>query len=536
MATREKQVLKGALWLTLAGLLAKVLSVVYRVPFQNIVGDTGFYAYQQVYPIYGIGTIFALSGLPNAVAEVVAGERKLVNRQYFLRRYFILMLVVGVLIFSGLFFGRNLLAQEMGDIELAPAIGSISGMFLVFPVVLMLRGAYQARQDMIPVAVAQVVEQVARVAMILGVAYWSVHQGDHSVYTITEHAMRSVWVAAFAATSILSLFLLGHRGTRRYFKKPRPVEDLPAYLGWGALVRRFLREGLLLCLLSALPILLQLLDAFTIYDHLLLAGLAPNMAKATKGIYDRGQPLVQLGLVLAMAFQTTYLPLLRNAWLGINRRRFRALFNMYLRLVVFVGILVTAGLVAIMPQMNHMLFHSRAGSWTLVWYVLTITWLGPVLALFTAHFALNHKRVVFGGLALGLLLKGVINGVLVMYFGVNGAAWGSLLSLTLMLCWSFYFLPAWTKKDLGLRRLLRDLLPLAGGMLVLVRLALTLFSYWLGQSRLADTLAVVLGVTFGALCVLLYLRQRPVLSKKEWQAFPGSAYFLPYLNLKERNA
>jgi len=39
---------QGAVILTIAGLLSKVLSAVYRVPFQNIVGDTGFYIYQQV--------------------------------------------------------------------------------------------------------------------------------------------------------------------------------------------------------------------------------------------------------------------------------------------------------------------------------------------------------------------------------------------------------------------------------------------------------------------------------------------------------
>ncbi|MFB8736447.1 oligosaccharide flippase family protein [Bacillus sp. SL00103] len=45
---------QGAVILTIAGLLSKVLSAVYRVPFQNIVGDTGFYIYQQVYPFLGI--------------------------------------------------------------------------------------------------------------------------------------------------------------------------------------------------------------------------------------------------------------------------------------------------------------------------------------------------------------------------------------------------------------------------------------------------------------------------------------------------
>lgn len=57
-----KTVMQGALLLSVASLIAKILSAVYRVPFQNMVGNTGFYVYQQIYPIYGIGMTFALSG------------------------------------------------------------------------------------------------------------------------------------------------------------------------------------------------------------------------------------------------------------------------------------------------------------------------------------------------------------------------------------------------------------------------------------------------------------------------------------------
>lgn len=45
-----KQLLKGAFILTFAAFLSKILSAVYRVPFQNFVGDLGFYIYQQAYP------------------------------------------------------------------------------------------------------------------------------------------------------------------------------------------------------------------------------------------------------------------------------------------------------------------------------------------------------------------------------------------------------------------------------------------------------------------------------------------------------
>lgn len=46
-----KTMMNGAVLLSVAALIAKVLSAVYRVPFQNMVGNTGLYVYQQVYPL-----------------------------------------------------------------------------------------------------------------------------------------------------------------------------------------------------------------------------------------------------------------------------------------------------------------------------------------------------------------------------------------------------------------------------------------------------------------------------------------------------
>ncbi|MGQ0417930.1 hypothetical protein ACT4UL_25585, partial [Bacillus sp. HC-TM] len=40
---------RGAIILTIASFVTKVLSAFYRIPYQNIAGDIGFYIYQQIY-------------------------------------------------------------------------------------------------------------------------------------------------------------------------------------------------------------------------------------------------------------------------------------------------------------------------------------------------------------------------------------------------------------------------------------------------------------------------------------------------------
>lgn len=68
---QSRRLWQGAFVLSLAGILSKILSAVYRVPFQNIVGDVGFYIFQQVYPMIGISVMLATSGFPVIISKLL---------------------------------------------------------------------------------------------------------------------------------------------------------------------------------------------------------------------------------------------------------------------------------------------------------------------------------------------------------------------------------------------------------------------------------------------------------------------------------
>ena len=65
---------KGLAFLTIAALFVKVLSMFYRIPFQNLVGDQGFFIYQQVYPFIAIFMTWTASGLAIAISKLLVDE------------------------------------------------------------------------------------------------------------------------------------------------------------------------------------------------------------------------------------------------------------------------------------------------------------------------------------------------------------------------------------------------------------------------------------------------------------------------------
>ena len=63
---------------------------------------------------------------------------------------------------------------------------------------------------------------------------------------------------------------------------------------------------------ALLFLLLQLVDSFTVFQTLLESGMEKQQAMEKKGIYDRGQPLVQLGIVIASTLSLAIVPLVAH--------------------------------------------------------------------------------------------------------------------------------------------------------------------------------------------------------------------------------
>ena len=73
-ASQAKNLIRGTFILTIAALFTKILSAFYRIPFQNIVGDVGFYIYQQVYPFYAIAIALSTYGFPVVISKLYTEE------------------------------------------------------------------------------------------------------------------------------------------------------------------------------------------------------------------------------------------------------------------------------------------------------------------------------------------------------------------------------------------------------------------------------------------------------------------------------
>jgi len=125
----SKELMKGAMILTLAALVTKILSAVYRVPFQNIVGDIGFYIYQQVYPFFGIVMVLSTYGFPVVISKLYTEQQAAGNSgraDRLLAISLVFLGIVGLFLFSFFYIGAGWIADKIGDPELKPLFKVVS--------------------------------------------------------------------------------------------------------------------------------------------------------------------------------------------------------------------------------------------------------------------------------------------------------------------------------------------------------------------------------------------------------------------------
>ncbi|WP_238942053.1 polysaccharide biosynthesis protein [Bacillus sp. REN10] len=418
----KKSFIRGAVILTMAAIFVKILSAVYRVPYQNIVGDVGFYIYQQVYPLYGIAVALSTYGFPVIISKLVAEkEGNHLHVGAITRLAFMMISGVGGVLFSITYFGAHTLAQYMGDTKLTTMIRIVAFSFLLMPFLAVWRGTFQGMGEMVPTAISQVVEQSVRVGAILLFSYMIIEKG-YSLYVAGASAIASSLAGSLAGVLILSFFIRKHYSPIKFgtLKKMRSHQRE---------MRMLIVQGTAICLSSMMLILLQLVDSLNLYNGLIQSGLGELEAKVAKGIYDRGQPLLQLGTVAAVSLSLTLVPLVTAAFQKNQRQEVRMYMKLATKVSVTIGLAATVGLINIMDAVNTMLFENSEGSFVLSTFCLSILFSSVILTFSGVLQSINKDIIPALAVVIGVFVKYIGNTLLVPLYETAGAAFSTVLAL-----------------------------------------------------------------------------------------------------------
>jgi O-antigen/teichoic acid export membrane protein len=429
----QKNILKGVFILTIGAIITKILSAVYRIPFQNMVGDVGFYIYQQVYPFYGLALVLATSGFPVIISKLYAEKKEqddLDGANRLLIISFLFLLSIGALLFAGMYIGASLLASMMNDPKLAILFRVISIIFIILPFTSVMRGYFQGNNEMLPTAVSQVGEQLIRVTTILFLSALFLSKG-YSLYIVGGGAAFGSITGGLVSGLILAYyFSKQNRGVGlSSFRILQSIKMAEAY----SITKVLFFQGFAVCITGMLLVFIQLADSLNLYTLLVSSGMDEFSAKELKGVYDRGQPLIQLGTILATSMSLTLVPLISSGKLKNRITDLGENIQTALKISIMVGAGGSIGLLCIMEPTNVMLFENNSGSDVLGIISLLILFSSVIITISSILQGLGVSILPAAVILLGFSVKWLLNIPLVHKFGTIGAAVSSALAMVIIL-------------------------------------------------------------------------------------------------------
>lgn len=155
--------------LAAAGIISRIIGLLYRSPLQRVIGNLGMGYYNTAYNYYTIVLMVSSYSIPSAMSKVIA--QKLVVKQYRnAHRIFLCALgyalVVGGVASLFLYFGAGMFLSD----EAVPVLRTFAPTIFIYGILGVLRGYFQAHRSMAQTSVSQVLEQIANAIVSVGAA------------------------------------------------------------------------------------------------------------------------------------------------------------------------------------------------------------------------------------------------------------------------------------------------------------------------------------------------------------------------------
>lgn len=348
-----------------AGILVRIIGVLYRSPVTSIIGDEGNGYYSIAYNIYAMVLLISSYSIPMAVSKVVSG--KLALKQYkeahkVFRCALIYVLIVGAIASLFTFFGASILVPD-SQTNAIPVLRVLAPAIFLSGFLGMLRGYFQAHSTMMPTSISQIIEQVLNAIISIGAAllFIRLFAGDNEDGVPVFGAMGSAAgiVAGVAAGLIFMIFI--YRQNRPYFHRH--------YMQDAAKEESSYREIFRIIFLMITPVILSTfvynisttIDQTIFMDVMDYKGMLSDTAAALYGVFSgKYWVLINVPVALANSMSTAMIPAVSSAYTIEDYEECNAQVKQAIHFTMMISIPSAVGLSVLAYPVMQVLFPQKA--------------------------------------------------------------------------------------------------------------------------------------------------------------------------------
>lgn len=515
--------MKGAVFLGAAGLLVRLMGATFRIPLNNLLTPEEVSYYQSAYPIYIFFMALATAGFPAAIAKLVSeqltlGQETSIPKTLRIAKW--VMSSIGLIGSLILFFGAPYISSYIeNDLAvhsfraLAPAIFFVSIMSVY-------RGFFQGVSDLSPYALSQVVEQLGRVVIGLGLAITLLKYGGE-----IAAAGATFGASAGAVLGLILIYFL----YKIYQKKNRDIflqnsSTIPGDDSY-TIFKRLLSIAIPITLGAVVMPLMNSIDAAMVMKRLHSIGMGEQAPHLFGMLGGYAATIVNLPQVLTAAIQVSIIPVVTSYYASSNKKQLHATIEGGIRTGMVISLPCAIGIVTLAVPIMELLyprqaeFASDAGQ-ILFFLGFGVFFLGMYQVTTGILQGLNLQKRPAIHLAIAALIKVTLTFTLVAipWINIYGAAISTVTAYALAMTLNVFCLKKHVQMKFDLKSVV--LKPLISVMVMAVFVKGThLIASFLISGRLATLLAIFVGVIAYAYMLLA----TNTLTETDFAMIPGGS-------------
>ena len=196
---RSNFIVQGGI-LAITGVISRIIGLVYRIPLQKKIGDSGMGYYSAAFQIYSIMLIISSYSLPTAVSKLVAmriAKGQYRNARKILHGAMLFALITGGAACLIVLAGADVMASNIMNLpKSAIALRILAPTLLIVAVMGVIRGYFQGLGTMMPTAFSQLFEQVVNAVISVIAAIYLFEYGTMVSALLKDSAYSAAYGAA----------------------------------------------------------------------------------------------------------------------------------------------------------------------------------------------------------------------------------------------------------------------------------------------------------------------------------------------------
>lgn len=347
--SKKNLLMQGSI-LAAAGIVTRLIGLLYRVPMANMLGAEGNGIYSVAFGIYNITLTLSSYGLPLAVSKIIS--QRIANKEYrnanhVFRNALLLALIVGGISCSFIYFGADTLEIIYAKSGLAKPLRIVAPTAFVMALLGVFRGLYQGKHTMIPTALSQILEQIVNVIVSL----LAVHQFT-LIYRNSEQVaaygaaggMCGTFAGSFTALVILIIVFVIYKPVldRQAAKDKTPIDET------NMEIYRALFITVIPIIISQTVYQISTTIDDMIFSNVMAAkGMEPSLVTSLQGVYStQYNLLINIPVAVATSLAASAMPSIAASFKNkytkeiTEKIRYVIKFNMTIAFPAAVGLAV----------------------------------------------------------------------------------------------------------------------------------------------------------------------------------------------------